>query len=179
MKENGRTKVNFKTWLLKQYKRDDPIGDLARDVKKNPLPRGCTSWTKIYRFITQKHNPCDGAIKALHKAKREYEKLGKSNCAESNSTPWESKGQRITIDTSHTYEIRALRILRVMHDIPLKILAESIGMSIPHLSRIERGIHKNISPTSVKQLQNIFGQEWTKEKLLQPVQIIFPTEKNR
>ena len=73
MKENRRTKVNFKTWLLKQRKRDDSVGDLARDAKETPFPRGCTSWIKVYMFILKEYDPCDGAIKALHRARKEYE----------------------------------------------------------------------------------------------------------
>jgi hypothetical protein len=71
--ENRHTKINFKTWLLRQCKRNDPVGDLARDAKETQFPHGCTSWIKIYLFILKEYHPCDGAIKALHRARKEYE----------------------------------------------------------------------------------------------------------
>jgi len=59
--------VNFKTWLLQQVDRDDPIGDLARDLRDDSTA-GAVSTT---RFETT-YQMCDDARRALKEARREY-----------------------------------------------------------------------------------------------------------
>jgi hypothetical protein len=72
--------MNFKRWLLKQARRDDPIGHLAmdlrqdlRDVRKpneEPLPRPFTA-TGFVRYLNRR-GACQGAIETAERARREW-----------------------------------------------------------------------------------------------------------
>jgi len=66
----------FENWLLKQYKRDDAIGDLSKDYKLDVKFNGKENLTR--RYLHSK-NACDNAIKALIKAKLEYRKFKRKN----------------------------------------------------------------------------------------------------
>ncbi len=62
----------FHQWLVKQEKRDDPTGDLARDAKadKRPSPKNTPSaWMAHLRNA----NACSEALEALDAAWREYQ----------------------------------------------------------------------------------------------------------
>lgn len=63
----------FLAWLLSQRARTDPVGDLARDVSTDRrLPRVETY--QALRAHLEKIHACDGAMRALRIAQREYEK---------------------------------------------------------------------------------------------------------
>lgn len=61
----------FMQWLMKQNKRNDPVGDLARDVKddRRRKPKSRKGWR---RFLSDA-NACDGALHASEQAWNEYE----------------------------------------------------------------------------------------------------------
>jgi hypothetical protein len=59
--------VDFKTWLLQQVDRNDPIGDLARDLRDD----GTAGVVSMTRFETT-YQMCDAARRALKAARREY-----------------------------------------------------------------------------------------------------------
>jgi hypothetical protein len=61
----------FISWLKRQAKRDDPIGDLARDMKmdKRPLERRSVSGLRGHM---QLHGACLRALDALDDAAREW-----------------------------------------------------------------------------------------------------------
>lgn len=63
---------NFKTWLLSQTYRDDPIGDLADDAK-----RDTRSWRSIkgLRDSMIGWRACREAYEALDEAIEEYKSL--------------------------------------------------------------------------------------------------------
>ncbi len=65
---------NFKTWLLSQTYRDDPIGDLADDAK-----RDTKSWRSIkgLRDSMIGLRACKEAYEALDEAIEEYKSLNK------------------------------------------------------------------------------------------------------
>jgi len=63
--------VTFKAWLQKQRKRNDPVGDLSRDVGADPDCRGI-SGLKGWVDHLQGCGACDGAIEAMKKAWQEY-----------------------------------------------------------------------------------------------------------
>jgi hypothetical protein len=67
-------KMTFYAWLGKQIKRDDPVGDLARDARypsaDKPRRHTLTTWLN-YLY---KYNACDKAIEALRVAWGEYSK---------------------------------------------------------------------------------------------------------
>lgn len=65
--------MSFLTWLLSQRPRNDPVGDLARDVSTyRRLPRVETY--HALRAHLEKMHACDGALRALRLARSEYEK---------------------------------------------------------------------------------------------------------
>ena len=62
----------FTTWLLQQAGRDDPVGDLAGDVARDPdWPASSRSLSRLLVYL---HNrgACDGAIAALRAAWSEW-----------------------------------------------------------------------------------------------------------
>jgi hypothetical protein len=70
---------NFKQWLLSQGERDDPVGDLARELRSDylyhkpdelPLPKRLTAGT-LLTYLENRH-ACDGALRALDEATSEY-----------------------------------------------------------------------------------------------------------
>ena len=67
--------MTFTSWLRKQQKRDDPVGDLARDgfaqeQGQENIRRGSTpDWWKRH---LKRYDACDNAFLALRRAKREY-----------------------------------------------------------------------------------------------------------
>jgi hypothetical protein len=58
--------MKFETWLLKQVGRDDPIGDLAVDFKRQKDSLRCDEEN------LRKHKACKEAFEALKDAKEEY-----------------------------------------------------------------------------------------------------------
>jgi hypothetical protein len=86
--EEVMSKPTFTAWLLRQRKRDDPIGDLARDFKSDrdnthrraaepKLPHQITP-ASLRSYLTHR-GACDGAQDALLSAAREY-RLYNKNC---------------------------------------------------------------------------------------------------
>jgi hypothetical protein len=71
----------FISWLKKQKKRDDPIGDLAGDMiddkfKLNPESPSNT-YDQLKSRIRIKSNDSSGALKALDEAWAEFNKVKK------------------------------------------------------------------------------------------------------
>jgi len=72
--------MSFRDWLHKQRHRDDPVGDLAKDVESETSgerieygrvrtrPRTLRGWEEHI----ENAGACDGAILALHRAWKEY-----------------------------------------------------------------------------------------------------------
>lgn len=66
------SKSHFYKWLIKQQKRDDPIGDLARDVKRDKsYPFTTESLRKLESYLFRK-KAIDEAIQALNEAYKEF-----------------------------------------------------------------------------------------------------------
>jgi len=59
----------FRQWLKQQEKRDDPVGDLARDVKAD---RPGVSSVEGLRRVLEEHGAFQGAMDALETAAGEY-----------------------------------------------------------------------------------------------------------
>jgi len=65
---------SFTGWLKRQHRRNDPIGDLARDVLRDPnWPRGRT--LKPFLEYLTRQGASERARAALEKAWREYQTL--------------------------------------------------------------------------------------------------------
>ena len=65
-------KQRFPTWLKQQDKRDDPVGDLARDAKRDSLIFNCGSnETKWLRYLSRRTNHTP-VFDALHEAFKEW-----------------------------------------------------------------------------------------------------------
>ena len=64
----------FTDWLLQQADRDDPVGDLSRDVARDPDWPG--SSRSLSRLLVYLHNrgACEGAIAVLRAAWREWQR---------------------------------------------------------------------------------------------------------
>ncbi len=67
-----KTQQDFYDWLVKQAKRNDPIGDLAGDVRgDSSFPRGITSLVRLRQYLKSK-GATKPAIDALDEAHREW-----------------------------------------------------------------------------------------------------------
>jgi len=70
--------IRFKTWLKKQKKRDNSIGDLAKDYivdercLKESDEEGPKNTIESWREYLAGKDACEGAINALNKAWAEY-----------------------------------------------------------------------------------------------------------
>nr|VFK23057.1 MAG: YozE SAM-like fold [Candidatus Kentron sp. LPFa] len=71
--KNGDTKISFLEWLDEQSDRDDPIGDLSKDVKRDKrssnVPNDKDSWIEHLKLA----GACLDVIEALEEAWDEYE----------------------------------------------------------------------------------------------------------
>ena len=66
-----QSKITFISWLRQQVKRNDRVGDLARDAKldsKKPHAKTVGAWT---RYLEER-NAAPGAITAAKQAWQEY-----------------------------------------------------------------------------------------------------------
>lgn len=82
-KIGGVMKSTFLVWLYKQKKRDDPVGDLARDCSSDrsldkPRKKHTLDGWHDYLFS---QNACDGAHSALDGAWSEYKKNKRQGAA--------------------------------------------------------------------------------------------------
>lgn len=66
------TDITFRQWLKLQRRRDDLVGDLARDLLDDPCAKGLRTVSSIRRHILYAHRPCAGAVEALDAAIAEY-----------------------------------------------------------------------------------------------------------
>lgn len=78
--------MTFKAWLRTQKRRDDPVGDFARDaLEDRRFPRVSTDtlgggWTKVRRHL-QAIGACDSAEDAGFQAWREYQRAAAETSA--------------------------------------------------------------------------------------------------
>lgn len=69
--------MSFTQWLLRQVGRDDPIGDLAGDVGRDPdWPARSKSLNRLLVYLRSR-GTCDGAIAALRAAWREWQEVAR------------------------------------------------------------------------------------------------------
>lgn len=66
------TDITFRQWLKLQLFRDDPVGDLARDLLDDRCARWLRTPGSIMKHILFAHTPCAGAVEALDAAIGEY-----------------------------------------------------------------------------------------------------------
>ena len=67
--------MSFKTWLLNQQHRDDPVGDLARDAARDKrFPRRDAKFRTLVRHLEEQW-AIPGALEALHRAWEEWAEL--------------------------------------------------------------------------------------------------------
>ncbi len=65
--------MTFKAWLMLQMKRDDPVGDLARDILKDPTWPRTQDTVKLRQYMV-KRGSVENALLALDRAYSEYQK---------------------------------------------------------------------------------------------------------
>jgi uncharacterized protein YozE (UPF0346 family) len=64
--------MGFKAWLNQQVDRDDSVGDLARDAKRDGnWPKGRASLRRLRAYL-ESRQAMPGALDALEQAWREY-----------------------------------------------------------------------------------------------------------
>jgi len=67
--------MTFKSWLMMQSKRQDPVGALARDVRKDRAWPPTQDLVKLRQHM-MKRGAADDARAALDEAYAEYQKQG-------------------------------------------------------------------------------------------------------
>ncbi len=67
--------MTFKAWLMQQKKRTDPVGDLTREILKDPTWPSTQDMVKLRQHLV-KRGAADGALSALDQAYEEYQKQG-------------------------------------------------------------------------------------------------------
>jgi hypothetical protein len=68
--------MTFKAWLMLQMRRDDPVGDLARDVLKDRTWLPTQDTVKLRQYMV-KRGVVENALLALGRAYSEYQKQRK------------------------------------------------------------------------------------------------------
>ena len=70
-------RASFTQWLAQQAGRDDPVGDLASDVGRDPdWPASGRGLSRFLVYL-RNHGACDGAIAALRAAWREWQEVAR------------------------------------------------------------------------------------------------------
>ena len=65
--------ARFRTWLRKQQQRDDPVGDLARDMHRaHAWPSRANTLPTLTRHL-RRMGACHGACEALQRAFTEWQ----------------------------------------------------------------------------------------------------------
>lgn len=66
--------MTFSTWLRKQHKRNDAVGDLARDVRQdtNWPKKGSINAKREYLYDAHGLDEFDPAVSTLNRAWKEY-----------------------------------------------------------------------------------------------------------
>lgn len=65
--------LSFLGWLKLQKRREDPVGDLANDVTRDPdFPRRCSDPEQLDDYLWSQ-GACDPARRALTRALAEYQ----------------------------------------------------------------------------------------------------------
>jgi hypothetical protein len=67
--------MRFTTWLRCQNKRQDPIGDLARDYITDIARRGLSHYSTEQLREVVDYQGCDGAVRAFKKALAEFRRV--------------------------------------------------------------------------------------------------------
>lgn len=67
--------MTFKAWLMLQKKREDPVGDLARDVLKDRTWPLTQDMVKLRQHVLNRGS-LENALLALDRAYSEYQKQG-------------------------------------------------------------------------------------------------------
>jgi hypothetical protein len=65
--------MTFTRWIRKQWRRDDPVEDLARDVRADRCGRKARTLAGWQRHL-EAHNACYGVLLALDQAFAEWKK---------------------------------------------------------------------------------------------------------
>ena len=70
-----KPELTFRQWMKRQEDRDDPVGDIARDMAEDKAMQGVrlTSVKAFVKYLIAEHNPSESCIKAAYRAWREYE----------------------------------------------------------------------------------------------------------
>lgn len=71
-KELKPTKSRFYRWLMQQLDRDEPIGDLANDIKRDSSYPIATDSIKIIKAYLISQGACDQALQALEESWEEF-----------------------------------------------------------------------------------------------------------
>jgi len=64
--------LGFRPWLNKQREREDPVGDIARDMREDSCAKGLRSRSGLRKHIEEKHGASDAAVAALERAWEEW-----------------------------------------------------------------------------------------------------------
>ena len=67
--------MTFKSWLMLQMKRDDPVGDLAHVAYKDRTWPITQDMVKLRQYLV-KRGSIENALQALDRAYSEYQKQG-------------------------------------------------------------------------------------------------------
>lgn len=103
--------MNFYRWLRTQKHRDDPIGDLSRDILRDS--RRKPSSRRGWRTFLEDGRACDGALEALEAAWDEYtynERSPEKRCAYEGYQVW-----KVWEKAAHAMKLHAVR--RVLLDL--------------------------------------------------------------
>jgi uncharacterized protein YozE (UPF0346 family) len=67
------TEMSFYSWMKAQTKRDDSIGDIARDVTEDEcFPRRTGELAALRNHVEFEHTPDENALDALDRAHRKW-----------------------------------------------------------------------------------------------------------
>jgi len=67
--------VDFYSWVTRQVDRDDPVGDLAMDISRDPgCPTRSSSLNKWTQYL-ECRNACTEAMAALKAAFKEFKEV--------------------------------------------------------------------------------------------------------
>ena len=69
--ERWRSKMSFRTWIMRYRTRNNPMGDLARDIADDPEFPDTSDLISV-SFYLQRRHPCGECVEVFQTACKRY-----------------------------------------------------------------------------------------------------------
>ena len=71
IRDNLKSNMTFKTWIMRYKNKDNPMGDLARDIADDQDFPDSTDMAEVGLYLMGKH-PCLDCVRVFRTASKQY-----------------------------------------------------------------------------------------------------------